>query len=94
MAEHEAALPMVAEAADGLFLLVHGGHVPPLAVELKGDIRTDAAAADDECLHCLTLAHSRIVPSSSITPSGKATTSTSHGAFFSTYSTVGEKKRA
>src|SRR5580765_9113568 len=39
------------EAAESLLLLVHGGHVPPLAVELEGEVRADAAAADHQSLH-------------------------------------------
>ena len=43
-----AAGPVVAEPAQSLFLLVHGGHVPALSVELESDVRADAAAADDQ----------------------------------------------
>src|SRR5207253_1073640 len=93
VAEDEAAAPVVAEAGESLFLLVHGRHVPALAVELEGDAGADTAATDHQRVHGFSLAHSVSEPSSSITPSGTATTSTPSGAFRSTYSTVGEKKR-
>src|SRR5213078_2664200 len=64
--------------------------VPALTIEQESDVGADAAAADHQCLHGT---HDSSAPSSSITPSGKATTSTSQGALRRTYSTVGEKKR-
>src|SRR5438034_368447 len=97
VAEHEAAAPFLAEARERLFFLVDRGHLPPLLGELKRHIRPDTATADHQCLHGLTIAHvvayAGSSSSASRTPCGKATTSTSQGAFFSTYSTVGEKKR-
>src|SRR5205807_9736623 len=93
MAEHEAAVPVVAEPAERLFLLVDGRDVPALVHQLEGNAGADSAASNHQSIHALTLAQLSSLPSSSITPSGKATTSTSAGALRSTSSTVGEKKR-
>src|SRR5207244_9461719 len=97
MAEDESPAPVLAEARERLFLLVDGGHVPALLGKLEGHVRPHSAAADHERLHRVTLAQAGAPAtssaSSSRTPCGKATTSTSHRAFLSTCSTVGEEKR-
>src|SRR6185437_6232284 len=97
VAEHEAAAPVLTEARKRLLFFVDPGDFPAFLGKLERHVRPHSAAADHECLHALTIAHvvayAGSSSSSSRTPCGKATTSTSQGAFFKTYSTVGEKKR-
>ena len=78
LADEEGARPVLAEARQRVLVLVDDGHVPALALELKGDGRADAAAADDQGVHpgC------SVAPlGSSREPCGKATMSTSAGDF-------------
>src|SRR5581483_875892 len=90
VADDEGAWPVLAEAREGVLVLVDDGHIPALALELEGDGRADTAAADDQGVHpgC------SVAPEgSSSAPCGKATISTSAGDLRRTWSTVGEKKR-
>src|SRR5581483_2055475 len=49
--DEEDARPVLAETRERVLVLVHDRNVPVLALELEGDRRADAAAADDERLH-------------------------------------------
>src|SRR5438105_9001424 len=82
VADDEAAVPVAAEPAQRLLLLVDRDDVPALAVELERDRRPDSPASDDDHLHGLSVAlFYAPAPLPSRTPCGNATMSTSHGAF-------------
>ena len=84
--DDESSAPPLAETRKRILGLVDDADVPAVRGETLGHRRADPPAPDHDGVH-------GSPAYSSNTPSGNATTSTSHGAFRSTKSTVGEKKR-
>ena len=86
VADDEAATPAGAETHERVFALVDDRDVPAVGDEALRDRGANSPAPDDQRFHGGSAYSSK-------TPSGNATTRTSHGARRSTKSTVGEKKR-